>query len=164
MNICNHDCKPQPSPPKKAVTKPNPQPQSQPQIPVNAQQITITQDGNTVQVFYVGQSLGYVGQPITLTQAEQSTDSEDGIRVEKIDSENDQPLAIASIKEEVKSDDDLLFVSATSMAVEEDPPFDPELHKWAVDDKMVECFMKGCNYQDSFSNVISHLRKGKILA
>ena len=50
------------------------------------------------------------------------------------------------------------------MAVEEDPPFDPELHKWAVDDKMVECFMKGCNYQDSFSNVISHLRKGKILA
>ena len=81
--------------------------------------------------------------------------------MEKVDSENEERVLPILAKQERISDDEVVFVSASSYTEPAaDPPFDQDLHTWACSDNKFECFMKECTFEGPFSKVIAHLRKG----
>ena len=136
----------------------------------NKSVVAITQNGQPVQYFMIGTPVDL--SALSLTTSEQREADSDGVTVEKIDDDGgSEPTLAIECKEEAKSEDEMVnvamnevfgFVSAESVeeGFKDNQQLDLELHKWAADDKMVECFMIDCNHQDSFSKIIAHLRKG----
>jgi len=135
----------------------------------NKSVVAITQNGQPVQYFMIGTPVSL--STLSLTTSEQRETDSDGVTVEKIDDDGgSEPTLAIECKEEAKSEDEMVnvamnevfgFVSAESVeeGFKDNQQLDLELHKWAADDKMVECFMIDCNHQDSFSKIIAHLRK-----